>query len=416
MNSSHLSFKHLIMLVSCCILTGTSIGITGNCLGQFVTPLSQSLNQPVGSITVFITLMSISSAFFGPIVTKLMKKIHVRIIMSIGIIVNCACLVALAFIKNIILLYALGIILGLANICFSLIPITILLNNWFYKNVASFTGICASFSGVMGAIFNPIVASMIADKGYQYAFIVCAILVLVFSLPCSLFFVRYHPQEIGVMPYGFEEFQEKAQTSTVNTTASVAVPFYILIFITIFAMSINLIAGLNPNIAAMGNSIPLSAGLPATMVSAAMIGNVGSKLSLGILVDKLGTKIGISIMLVLACCGLLILTTLNPNSYFLALFGCLIYGCIFACGANGPAFIMREIYGPVKFGEYYPTVCLFATLAYASSITIVGKSYDILGSYAYIELILACLCGVSMVLLFFVQFLNKNAKKKMEQA
>ncbi|MDO4466133.1 MAG: MFS transporter [Bacillota bacterium] len=413
MNSNHLSYKHLIMLASCCILTGTSIGITGNCLGQFVTPLSQSLKQPVGSITIFITLMSISSAFFGPIVTKLMQKIHVRIIMSLGVIINCSCLCLLAFVKNIILLYGIGIILGMANICFSLIPITILLNNWFYKNVGSFTGLCASFSGLMGAIFNPIIAGMIVSKGYQYALFVSAILVLIFSLPCSLLFVRYRPQEVGVMPYGFEEFQQNAPS--MKKGKSIALPFYMLIFISLIAISINFIAGLNPSIAAMANSIPLAAGLSATMVSAAMIGNVCSKLSLGVLVDKFGTKVGISIMLSFTFCGLILLSILNSKSYVLALFGCLIYGCIFACGANGPAFIMREVYGPERFAELYPTVALFGSLSYAISTAIVGKSYDLLGSYKYIILILACLCIVTIGLLFFVQFLNKNIRKKIAQ-
>lgn len=406
MKTDKLSIKHVLLLVSCCILEGTSIGITGNCMGQFVTPLSEALKEPVGSVTVSITLTFLSDALFGPlIIAAIMKKINIKIIMSIGIIINSACLILLSSIHNLYSLYIIAIILGIANVCFNLVPITLLLNNWFYKNIGLFSGICVSFSGIVGALFNPIVANLIIKIGYQYTFIICGLIVLCLSLPCSLLFVHFHPREIGLKPYGYQEFLEKGLS---EYSDGQKLPFYILVLIIVYAIVLSSVSGLNPSIAAMANSIPLSSSLSGTMVSVAMIGNVFSKLSLGILVDKFGSKFGITTMMISGTIGLLLLSTLNPESYWLALFGCMIYGCVFSCMANGIALLMREIYGPTQFLKYYPTVSLFSNVAYAVSVAIVGKSFDLFGTYSIIEIGLAFLSISSIIILFIIEVIQKK--------
>lgn len=397
-----LTIQHILLLISCCIFSGTAIGITGNCMGQFVTPLSNALGRQVGTVTIFITLTFLSSAFFGPIITKIMNKVHMRVLMSVGIIVNVGCIFWLSIVQNIYVLYIVAIILGIANVCFNLVPITLLLNNWFYKNIGLFTGICASFSGVVGAVFNPIVARWIEIFGYRTAFIICGAIVLILSLPCALFFVEYRPTDIGLFPYGYNKIQEEIPNER-NKKNYKKVPFLILILVIIYSIVQNAVSGLNPSVAAMAQSIPLATELSGTMVSASMMGNVISKLSLGILSDRFGAKLGISTMMIIGAIGLIILSILNPSSYWLALFGCLIYGCVFSCMANGAALLMREIYDPIQFAEYYPTVSMFANIAYAVSVAIVGKSYDLFGTYRIIEIALAIfsLCAVAFLICIY---------------
>ncbi|MBQ0064762.1 MAG: MFS transporter [Firmicutes bacterium] len=411
MERDSITFRHALLVFACCIFSAGAVGITGNCMGQYVTPLAQALDKPVGTITVFITLISLSTAFVAPFISKVMAKVHVRLVMSFGVILNCLCLCAFAFVRSVSLLYTVAIVLGIANVCFNLIPVTLLLNNWFYKNIGTFTGIVASMSGVAGAVFNPVIAGMINTHGYKYAFFMSALIICASCLPCALFLVRYHPQEFGVLPYGFNEFQNIAPKRT-GEDKSFKLPFYILFFIILYVVIQNGIAGLNPSIAAMANSIPLKAGLSATMVSAAMIGNVGSKLVFGVLVDKIGAKLSITAMNAIAFFGLLILSALNPGSNWIALFGCLIYGCVFACSANGAAMLMRELYGPTQFASLYPTVTTFATIAYAGSVAIIGFAYDLLGTYSIPVLVLAGLCIVDVGILFIIQIAEKVAKKK----
>lgn len=404
-----LTIRHILILFSSCIFAGTAVGITGNCMGQFVTPLSNALKQPVGTVTIFITLTFLSSAFLGPIIVKVMNKGYMKLIMSMGIIVNAGCFYWFAAIKNIYMLYVAAIILGMANICFNLVPVTVILNNWFYKKIGLFTGICASFSGVVGAVFNPIVANWVTTLGYQKTFIICGSLVLALSLPCSVFFVHYHPENVGVLPYGYHELKEQ---NCDDQESRRQLPVYILILIAIYSIIQNSVSGMNPSISAMAKSIPLEASLPGTMVSAAMMGNVISKLSLGVLSDKFGAKKGISTMMILGAIGLILLSVLNPGSYQIALFGSLIYGCAFSCMANGVALLMREIYGPVQFSKYYPTISLFSNVAYAVSVTIVGKTFDWFGTYSVIEIGLAIVSICSIVLLFIIYvILNKMQQK-----
>lgn len=396
-----LTIRHILLLISCCIFSGTAVGITGNCMGQFVTPLSNALGEQVGTVTIFITLTFLSSAFFGPFITKIMNKVHMRVLMSVGILVNVGCIFLLSIVQNIYILYIVAIVLGIANVCFNLVPITLLLNNWFYKNIGLFTGICASFSGVVGAVFNPIVARWIEILGYRTTFMICGVIVLVFSLPCALFFVEYRPEDIGLLPYGYNEVQ-KERPNGENEKKHIKVPFLILILVIIYSIVQNAVSGLNPSVAAMAQSIPLEAGLSGTMVSAAMTGNVISKLSLGVLSDRFGAKFGISTMMITGAVGLVILSILRPSSYWLALFGCLIYGCVFSCMANGAALLMREIYDPIQFEKYYPTVSMFSNVAYAVSVAIVGKSYDLFGTYRIIEIGLAILSLCAVAFLMYI--------------
>ena len=67
-----------------------------------------------------------------------------------------------------------------------------------------------AFTGIGGVIFNPVGTYFITTVGWAVAYRVFALIVLVTTLPFSLFVVRSNPADKGLAPYGADGADEGA--------------------------------------------------------------------------------------------------------------------------------------------------------------------------------------------------------------
>lgn len=402
----HPHIYYLLMIFSCCTFSAAAIGISTNCLGLFMLPIAESMHTGIGSTTMIVTIMSLSSAFFAPILSRMFAAFPINRIMSGGVILNVLSLFLISLSHQLWMMYVCAGMLGIGNCCFALIPITSLLNHWFYEKNGLVSGLCISFSGVTAALASPLINQMIRQLGWRTSLWLCAIIIFLLAFPTACFIVRMHPSQVGLKPYGYQEtIQQDTEKLHTDTTHSRSM-FLTLI---LFAIIVSTVTSFNPNIASFAGSIGFDSRIGAVMVSSAMISNVCSKILLGILADRFNAKLANILMISLSACGLVLLSFVNVNSPSMAIAAAFLFGFIFSSNAAGIPLMIKEILGRENYARYYSILSVFTSVSYALGTTLIGFSYDAFHSYSYAAQTLSILAVISIL---FTIFMAVNQKKK----
>lgn len=95
-----------------------------------------------------------------------------------------------------------GVIVGTGVTCLSIAPFTAILPHWFERKRGMANGLASAGIGFGPLLFLPFFQSLIALKGWPFAYLIFGLLVLTIPLPLNFFFLKHKPQEMGLLPDG----------------------------------------------------------------------------------------------------------------------------------------------------------------------------------------------------------------------
>ena len=98
-----------------------------------------------------------------------------------------------AFVTNLWQLYAISLLVGIAQCFITMVPVSALLNSWFDRDIGLALGITFMGSGIGGMVLNPLVNAIIESLSWRHAFGFLAILMFVFVVPIGFFVLRLPP-------------------------------------------------------------------------------------------------------------------------------------------------------------------------------------------------------------------------------
>lgn len=371
------------ILVSCCALVFGIMGISLNTIGIFVGPVLQELKVPAATLMLYITILQLVMAAFLPFAGKIINKVNFNLLISICTLVFSAAFIVMSQGHSVINWYIAGVMFGLAGPFVLYLTVAPLLSVWFKKNLGTAMGITFSFSGIGGAVLSPVGAYIIQNYGWRTTYIVFGILISAICLPFTIFVIRRKPSDMGLLPYGAEEVQTQTAAKSVEldgvpAKAAMKMPAFYLAAIFIgfitFAMAIN-------------TQLPFYAGtlgyapmIGATLVSAVMLSNIGGKVVLGILNDKMGIQSTSSIAVL---CGALSMGSLlfgKTNILFLYI-GAVLFGVAYAILNVQVPLVLKQIFGLKSFNEIFSYMSSFGSILSALSAVILGYVYDMTKSY-----------------------------------
>jgi MFS family permease len=112
-----------------------------------------------------------------------------------------------------------GAIVGIGVTCLSIAPFTVLLAHWFEHRRGTANGLASIGIGTGTLVFVPLMQYLISIKGWQFAYLIFGLLILMIPLPLNAFFLRHTPKELGLLPDGetlkrIEETDLKKVTET----------------------------------------------------------------------------------------------------------------------------------------------------------------------------------------------------------
>lgn len=90
----------------------------------------------------------------------------------------------------------------------SMIPVSIIMNNWFHKHRAMAIGICGTGSGIATIIMPPILTTMIEEMGIAKAFVINGAFIIAAAAAVFLL-MRGRPSDKGLEAYGIEEIRDE---------------------------------------------------------------------------------------------------------------------------------------------------------------------------------------------------------------
>ena len=407
--NSEMSGKHIYALVASCLMAWGVMGML-NAYGVFFTPMGEALNATKGEVTLHYSLRTLTCGLASPLVAKLLeKKVNVRVMMLIGAAVFLAANILIAFSSSIIMVDILAVIAGLGLALISFMLITIFLGNWFRRNLATFTGIAVSFSGIGGAIMSPVVTKLLSAFEFRTVYIIYAILTVVMVLP--LVFSPFYPEDAGLKAYGAGDNQNMANPLKRENYLNMPYKLFSPVMIIVLMMTLLIVGltSLNSHLPSLAISNGFTADIGALLLSASMIGNLTSKFALGLLIDKLGVFKGFIVILCTCIAGFLIILFVKAGTAPL-LAGGYLYGTIFSLGSLGLSMLARYVYGNAQYNTAYSKMTLVTSLGSAAFVSIIGFMYDSTGSYRSSVVMGIAMAAVILALTVYLMIRLKGQK------
>ncbi|MBQ1377830.1 MAG: MFS transporter, partial [Lachnospiraceae bacterium] len=147
------------------------------------------------------------------------------------------------------------------------------------------------------------------------------------------------------------------------------------------------------------------------LLSASMIGNLVSKLALGVIIDRWGVLKGFMLILVITMGGFALIL-FSRGSTLPLLAGGFLYGTIFSLGSLGLSILARYLYGNDQYYYVYSLMTLMTSIGGAAFVTIIGALYDLTGSYSA-PVIMGLVMGVIIlsVIIFMTAYISKKKKE-----
>lgn len=324
----------------------------------------------------------------------------------IGAVLTTASTFAMGLAHNIMLFYILGIIRGIGSALYGVMPVTTIINNWFYKQNGFATSLALCFSGVAGAVLSPVFTNLIESIGWEFTYFVVAIISIVLALPFILFPFKTKPEEEGRLPYG-KEYESEAGlpiseikfTEEEEKKFNIMQPKFMIFFLV--AIFINAVPGMSSHLPTYALSIGFTSTLGSLMLSATMIGNICSKFLIGILSDMIGIVKSVFTMIAINMIAL-ILFMLFKTEYTL-LIAAFLFGAIYSVCAVGLAIMTRVFFGTENYSVAYSNITFASNFGGAFAVTIIGYIYDFTASYSLIFVICLVITLLTIVCLNIVQ-------------
>ncbi|MFC1990667.1 MFS transporter [Chloroflexota bacterium] len=373
------------------------------------TAIGDEFGWSRSTVMAAFTIFVMAGAVISPLVGRLADRRGPRQVLFLGLITMSLALVLLSKISSVWNYYLLYLLLGVGSVLMGIIPLSMLISNWFYRLRGTMQGLAFAGIGFGGLALSPVVGNyLIPNIGWRNTYLAMALLVLAIMLLLILFVVRNHPHQRGLQPYG----KEKAEASSVGTIEinaetglsfkeALGTPTFWVVGVTSSLYGLSSTAGLQ-------NQVSVLTGQGFTATSAVnAIGVIGlfsavGKFLFGFLCDRIDPKYSAAIMYGLMTCSLIIMVEARSMTQLW------LYAVLqgLAQGGWAPTLAMLTLryFGTKHYGTVLGTVHLIFFIGTSIGPMIAGFVYDQIGSYRPVLLALA---AVNLISIPFISFIRK---------
>ena len=380
------------------LVTATMVPSVMAMANKFLIPVTDEMNISRSAFTLSNSILQAMGIFFSPLITKKLAQGDLKKMQKYGTLVFGLSFMTYGLARKPIHLYISSFILGIAFLTATIIPVSLMITNWFKEKRGLAMSIAFSGIGVGGFIFSPLLTRWISLYGWRNTYFIFGAIMLVVGLPISLFIFEKSPEDKGLKALG-DENEKSDDIKVVKNDLSISAkesfkkPFFIFL---VLGMILNGII----NTGSLGQFPPALEELQGALVAAKIISlysliGIAGKLILGWINDNLGIKMGI-----------IFGTTTFGLSFIAILFGenikalylmALLFGMGNAIGSVLPPLLTSAIYGQEKYGEVYGYISSATQIGLTFGSLIVASIYDASGSYRSAWIIMAVVTFLTMV-------------------
>lgn len=378
-------------------MMAASIGIIINCFNPLSVELLKEFDQSVSGVQLINTITVLANLIGGALVGKIMAKFSMRIMMPIYALVLCVGIFMYSKCNSLSMFYIVSIFVGFGGSGVSLIPCGVLINNWFEEKKGLATGIAFTGSVAGGFIFVQITKTVLASHNWQMAYVVLAVISAVILLPTTIFLVREHPRDKGLLPLGAKEASDSSQTELLGITLKKYIKtssFWLLaasFFIIGFANM-----GLQNNISIyLTTEAKHTEAVAANIFSLVLFVQIFGKILLGALYDKKGIPFSSAYCMVTFIISAALF--IYSKNLYIAIAFAIAFGLVSSMTTVTPPYVAASIVGVKEYSVIYGVLSLFYGIGVATGPVVAGKVYDSFGSYAPVWIAFSLLSLILML-------------------
>jgi MFS family permease len=371
-----------------------------NLISLFTKPVTEELGFGRAEFTSYYTIMATTAMITAPIAGRLMKKMNIKVYMTLFTVLGAGAYIGFSFATELTHFLIYAVPMGMALAGAGLIPVSVLITNWFNAKRGLSLGIALSGTGFGAMILSPFVTWIITAYGWRTAYLVIGILIAAVLVPLNLFVIKLSPSDKGLLPLGEEKESirkpEKALAGITQKEAFKSVSFWFLCLgIVVGGIVVNsMILHLVPYLTDIGTA-PQQAALLLSLAASMVI---VAKLLVGRLYDKLGLMK--TLAFIVASDIICFLFLMKGN----LLISGILYTVFAALGSTAvtvtPAYLTAALFGEKDYSAKYGTVSLFTSLGAAIAPIVSGLIYNINHSYGLLINMLIVLAVVEFILFF----------------
>lgn len=392
-------YAYLIVL-SCIAITCLPCGLVLSCAGIFFTPVSEYFEVARAQFTLYFSILNIAMMATLPVAGKLLAQKDARLVLSICVALCGFGMFGMAACQEICQFYIVGAVLGTGVAPLIYLAVPTLINAWCVKRVGFFVGLCMAFTGIGGVIFNPIGTTLIqaGPEGWRTAYTIFAVIILVGTLPFTLFVVRSKPADKGLLPYG-AGYAADISTGTKSAPEATGImaadamhsPAFwaIVAFCGLITLNQTVYQFLSGYAQSFADTLPEIAAASGVVASAAMGGQAIGKVFLGTVSDR-SVKLGSTCGVAAGVAGILIMWGF-PSVLALLLVGAFLFGVVYAMTTVETPLMVRSVFGSKDYANIYSRVSMVGSFMSAVAAVFWSLIIDSPGGYP-LMFILSLVC------------------------
>ncbi|GAA4500963.1 MFS transporter [Actinoallomurus oryzae] len=383
--------------------------------GVLIDPLSQDFGWPRGTISAAVSVNLVLYGLTSPFAAALMDRFGMRKVVSVALLlvaVGSGLTVFMTAPWQLIACW--GVLIGLGTGSMAMVFVATVTSRWFVARRGIVTGVLTAAGAAGQLVFLPVLAHLTHAYGWRSASVtVCVAAVAV--VPLVVLFLRDHPADVGMLPYGATEQIPKVRSTgaarralgTLDTAARTPVFWLLAGSFAICGASTNGLVGTHFIPAAHDHGMPETTA--ASLLALVGVFDVVGTIFSGWLTDRVDSRVLLGVYYALRGCSLLILPSLfarttHPSMLVFIIF----YGLDWVATVPPTVTLCRENFGmsgPVVFGWVFASHQVGAAIAAEAA----GVVRDRLGDYAAAWYGAGALCLIAAVLSIRVRRVNTLA-------
>ncbi len=394
--------KYSLVVLSCCfVLFFMMIGMVNSPSGLFIVPVSEHFGFSRSAFSLTISLSTLTCMVINLCYGKLYRYAGIKKMISAGFIAVVVGFLILSRAESLPVFYLGGILTGMGMGVGSSTTISILINSWFSTRQGLLLGVCSAGSGLGGFLFSRIFVDIIENQGYQQAYFLTAICLAIIAIPLIVL-IKEKPREAiklqkttiqaPRMGYfaGFKKLLR--EKSSVRWTLIAAFTFGLIAHAVLVATPGHLqVNGLDPVFAG-------------TIYGAVYFALAGTKILIGWVDDRFGTKAAAAACLISFALGTLMLIFCKTTGMAWAFVA--VFSISVASQAVLAPLLAKNVLGKKSYREYLGMYVAAVTAGISLGVPIINVAYDIFGTYVPVMLIYIAI-GIFVLIKLLPQLRSK---------
>ncbi len=377
-------------------------GVSFWSFGLYIEPLESEFGWSRAEVSLGFSVSLLISGLTGPFVGRWIDARGARSAIVVGATLTAATYVLLATTSELWQWYAYQSINAVFRQLMFFIPFQALISRWFDRRRGIALGILGTGFSLGGFVVVPLMRLVIDSFGWEGSFIFSGIVTVGVLVPLGLLLVRNDPADVGAVPDGelpaTSGPRQPLALTGMTLGQALRSPFFWVLALAMMFFFYGVFGWLVHQVP-FYESVGVSRGVAAALVSAAAGLGILSRLAFGFLADRIPRIERAAMVLLAALMAAMTALVLDSGAVGIAVF--LAFWVVGSGG--GPLLeplLLPRAFGLAHFGAILGGFAVIETIGLVTSPVVAGAIFDSTGSYDWVLVMLLGAFAASFALFY----------------